>query len=213
MLGVRDLPKRSYTFQETIDYLFNLVLVGDSGVGKSCILQRFADDTYTENYMTTIGVDFKIRTVELDGKTVKLNVWDTGGQERFRAVTSSYYRGSHGVVIVYDITSKSSFDHVISWLQEVERSAPADANRLLIGNKCDVDTGRQVTTEEGQALADKLGMPFLETSAKFATNVEHSFLTMAKQIKERVGAPTAIANVEKTIHVGESKKVNMCCST
>ena len=103
--------------------MFKLLLIGDSGVGKSCLLLRFADDTYTESYISTIGVDFKIRTIELDGKTIKLQIWDTAGQERFRTITSSYYRGAHGIIIVYDVTDRDSFDSVKYWMQEVDHLA------------------------------------------------------------------------------------------
>uniref|UniRef100_A0A915I0H3 Uncharacterized protein n=1 Tax=Romanomermis culicivorax TaxID=13658 RepID=A0A915I0H3_ROMCU len=99
------------------DYLFKLLLIGDSGVGKSCLLLRFADDTYTDSYISTIGVDFKIRTIELDGKTIKLQIWDTAGQERFRTITSSYYRGAHGIIVVYDITDQVSIRTVIRGLK------------------------------------------------------------------------------------------------
>ena len=102
------------------DYLFKLLLIGDSGVGKSCLLLRFADDTYTESYISTIGVDFKIRTIELDGKTIKLQIWDTAGQERFRTLTSSYYRGCHGIILVFDVNERSSFDNLKQWLDELE---------------------------------------------------------------------------------------------
>lgn len=100
------------------DYLFKLLLIGDSGVGKSCMLLRFADDSYTESYISTIGVDFKIRTIEIEGKTVKLQIWDTAGQERFRTITSSYYRGAHGIIITYDTTDLETYKHVPYWLKE-----------------------------------------------------------------------------------------------
>ncbi|CAM0958698.1 unnamed protein product [Alopecurus aequalis] len=103
------------------DYLFKLLLIGDSSVGKSCLLLRFADDAYVDTYISTIGVDFKIRTVELDGKSVKLQIWDTAGQERFRTITSSYYRGAHGIIIVYDVTDMESFNNVKQWLSEIDR--------------------------------------------------------------------------------------------
>ncbi|KOB71946.1 Rab1 protein [Operophtera brumata] len=165
------------------DYLFKLLLIGDSGVGKSCLLLRFADDTYTESYISTIGVDFKIRTVELDGKTIKLQIWDTAGQERFRTITSSYYRGAHGIIIVYDCTDQDSFSNVKQWLEEIDRYACDNVNKLLVGNKCDL------TTKKVQ-YAEQLGIPFLETSAKNSTNVEQAFMTMAAEIKGRVGPPS-----------------------
>lgn len=169
------------------DYLFKLLLIGDSGVGKSCLLLRFADDTYTESYISTIGVDFKIRTIELEGKTVKLQIWDTAGQERFRTITSSYYRGAHGIIVVYDVTDESTFANVKQWLQEIERYACEGVNKLLVGNKADLTSSKAVDYDAAKQLADELGIPFLETSAKDATNVEQAFLTMAKQIKDRMG--------------------------
>ncbi|KAJ2614821.1 ras GTPase [Coemansia sp. RSA 1365] len=168
------------------DYLFKLLLIGDSGVGKSCLLLRFADDTYTESYISTIGVDFKIRTIELDGKTVKLQIWDTAGQERFRTITSSYYRGAHGIIVVYDVTDSETFGNVKQWLQEIDRYASEGVNKLLVGNKSDLE--RSVDFTEASEFAESLSIPFLETSAKNSSNVEKAFMTMAKQIKDRMGA-------------------------
>ena len=106
------------TIKRDYDYLFKLVLIGDSGVGKSCLLLRFADDSFTDSYISTIGVDFRFRTVTIDKKTVKLQIWDTAGQERFRTITSAYYRGAHGIIMVYDVTSEESFEHVEEWLSK-----------------------------------------------------------------------------------------------
>eukprot|EP00744_Colponema_vietnamica_P001790 GILI01002920.1.p1 GENE.GILI01002920.1~~GILI01002920.1.p1 ORF type:complete len:208 (-),score=67.56 GILI01002920.1:257-880(-) len=170
------------------DYLFKLLLIGDSGVGKSCLLLRFADDTYTESYISTIGVDFKIRTIELDGKTIKLQIWDTAGQERFRTITSSYYRGAHGIIIVYDVTDRESFNNVKQWMHEIDRYACENVNKLLVGNKSDLTSKKDVTYDEGKELADSLGIQFLETSAKNATNVEQSFILMASEIKARIAS-------------------------
>jgi len=169
------------------DYLFKLLLIGDSGVGKSCLLLRFADDTYTESYISTIGVDFKIRTIDLEGKTIKLQIWDTAGQERFRTITSSYYRGAHGIIVVYDVTDQVSFNNVKQWLQEIERYASDSVTKLLVGNKCDLTTKKVVDKDAAKEFADSKGIPFLETSAKNSTNVESAFLTMAKEIKNRMG--------------------------
>jgi Ras-related protein Rab-1A len=168
------------------DYLFKLLLIGDSGVGKSCLLLRFADNTYTDSYISTIGVDFKIRTLEIDGKTVKLQIWDTAGQERFRTITSSYYRGAHGIIVVYDVTDKVSFNNVKQWLGEIDRYACQSVNKLLVGNKADLVEKKVVDYNEAKEFAEGLQISFLETSAKSAQNVEEAFMTMTRQIKERV---------------------------
>ncbi|XP_040871128.1 ras-related protein RABD2c-like isoform X1 [Glycine max] len=134
------------------DYLFKLLLIGDSGVGKSCLLLRFADDSYLDSYISTIGVDFKIRTVEQDGKTIKLQIWDTAGQERFRTITSSYYRGAHGIIVVYDVTDQESFNNVKQWLNEIDRYASENVNKLLVGNKCDLTANKVVSYETAKVI-------------------------------------------------------------
>jgi len=197
------------------DYLFKLLLIGDSGVGKSCLLLRFADDTYTDSYISTIGVDFKIRTVDLDTKTIKLQIWDTAGQERFRTITSSYYRGAHGIIIVYDITDKESFDNVRQWLFEIDRYASESVCKLLVGNKSDLTNKRAVEYEQAKAFADELNVPFLETSAKNAANVEQAFLTMAAQIKNKMQNQPAPTMKKQPVNIGESipvKQSSGCCS-
>lgn len=197
------------------DYLFKLLLIGDSGVGKSCLLLRFADDSYQDSYISTIGVDFKIRTVEQDGKTIKLQIWDTAGQERFRTITSSYYRGAHGIIIVYDITDQGSFNNVKQWLSEINRYASGNVNKLLVGNKCDLAANRAVPYEIAKAFADEMGIPFLETSAKDATNVEQAFMIMAAAIKDRMASqPETGTRKHATVHlqgqpVGQKSS---CCS-
>ena len=138
------------------DYVFKLVLIGDSGVGKSCLLLRFADDTYTESHISTIGVDFKIRTIQLEGKTIKLQIWDTAGQERFRTITSSYYRGAHGIIVVYDTTDSETFEHVKTWLHEIDRYASENVNKLLVGNKSDLTSKRQVDTDAAKEFAGQV---------------------------------------------------------
>ncbi|XP_021747116.1 GTP-binding protein YPTM2-like [Chenopodium quinoa] len=197
------------------DYLFKLLLIGDSGVGKSCLLLRFADDSYVESYISTIGVDFKIRTVEQDGKTIKLQIWDTAGQERFRTITSSYYRGAHGIIIVYDVTDQQSFDNVKQWLNEIDRYASDNVVKILVGNKSDLTSNKVVSYETAKAFADEIGIPFLETSAKNSTNVEDAFMTMAAEIKKRVASqPASSATGPTTVPIrGQpvGQKSN-CCS-
>ncbi|CAH9096411.1 unnamed protein product [Cuscuta europaea] len=197
------------------DYLFKLLLIGDSGVGKSCLLLRFSDDTYMESYISTIGVDFKIRTVEQDGKTLKLQIWDTAGQERFRTITSSYYRGAHGIIVVYDVTDQESFKNVKQWLSEIDRYASDNVNKLLVGNKCDLADKRAVPYDTAKAFADEIGIPFLETSAKNATNVESAFMAMSAAIKERMASQPANTSKPPTVNMkGQPVAQNSgCCSS
>lgn len=201
------------TKQRDYDYLFKLVLIGDSGVGKSCLLLRFADDAFTESYISTIGVDFRFRTVKIDKKTVKLQIWDTAGQERFRTITSAYYRGADGIIMVYDVTSVDSFDHVNDWLKEVNRYASEGTCKLLVGNKSDRTADKAVTSESAKAFADELGIAFLETSAKSAKNVEEAFLTLAGElIKQREARGEG--NEEKTkvdLKDQTRRKLQGCC--
>ena len=175
--------------RQQYDFLIKLLLIGDSGVGKSCLLLRFSEDSFTTSYITTIGIDFKIRTIELDGKRVKLQIWDTAGQERFRTITTAYYRGAMGILLVYDVTDETSFDNVRNWMTQIEQHAAENVNRVLIGNKCDVSpTERAVTPAQGQKLAEEYGVPFFETSAKSNTNVEEAFTGIASDIMARMMA-------------------------
>ncbi|XP_019156198.1 PREDICTED: GTP-binding protein YPTM2-like [Ipomoea nil] len=198
------------------DYLFKLLLIGDSGVGKSCLLLRFADNSYLESYISTIGVDFKIRTVEQDGKTIKLQIWDTAGQERFRTITSSYYRGAHGIIVVYDVTDQESFNNVKQWLNEINRYASESVNKLLVGNKSDLTSQKVVATETAQAFADEIGIPFMETSAKNSSNVEQAFMAMTSTIKSRMASQPASGNARPpTVQIkGQPVKQKSagCCS-
>ena len=160
-------------------------MIGDTGVGKSCILLRFADDTFTDSYISTIGVDFRFRTVEVEKKTCKLQIWDTAGQERYRTITSAYYRGADAIVMVYDVTNKDSFRHVNDWLVEVTRYASEDTCKLLVGNKSDLASARVISSADGEKFAKELQVPFLETSAMDGTNVEKAFFNLTKALKVR----------------------------
>uniref|UniRef100_A0A3B5B7M5 small monomeric GTPase n=1 Tax=Stegastes partitus TaxID=144197 RepID=A0A3B5B7M5_9TELE len=158
---------------KTYDYLFKLLLIGDSGVGKTCVLFRFSEDAFNSTFISTIGIDFKIRTIELDGKKIKLQIWDTAGQERFRTITTAYYRGAMGIMLVYDITNEKSFDNIKNWIRNIEEHASADVERMVLGNKCDVNDKRQVSKDRGEKLALEYGIKFMETSAKANINVEN----------------------------------------
>ncbi|XP_013777954.1 ras-related protein Rab-35-like isoform X1 [Limulus polyphemus] len=163
------------------DHLFKLLIIGDSGVGKSSLLLRFADNTFTGNYITTIGVDFKIRTIEVDGERVKLQIWDTAGQERFRTITSTYYRGTHGVIVVYDVTNGESFANVKRWLHEIDQNCDV-VNRILVGNKNDDPDNKVVLKEDAQRFTDHMGIMLFETSAKDNINVEEMFNAITKMV-------------------------------
>ncbi|XP_062998934.1 ras-related protein Rab-8B-like isoform X3 [Elgaria multicarinata webbii] len=136
--------------ENTYDYLFKLLLIGDSGVGKTCLLFRFTEDDFNNTFISTIGIDFKIRTIELDGKKIKLQIWDTAGQERFRTITTAYYRGAMGIMLVYDITNEKSFDNIENWITNVKEHASSDVEGMILGNKCDMNEKRQVSKEKGE---------------------------------------------------------------
>jgi len=168
------------------DYLIKLLLIGDSGVGKSCLLLRFSDDSFTPSFITTIGIDFKIRTIDLEGKRIKLQIWDTAGQERFRTITTAYYRGAMGILLVYDVTDEKSFNNIRNWIRNIEQHATESVNKILIGNKCDMVEKKVVDSTRGKALADEYSIKYLETSAKNSINVDEAFITLAKDIKKRL---------------------------
>lgn len=161
--------------QMDYDYLFKIIIIGDSGIGKSSILFRFTDDVYNESYISTIGVDFKIKTIFINGKIIKLQIWDTAGQERFRTITTSYYRGSHMIFVCYDTTDRQTFLNVEDWIKEIKKYANHNVKVILCGTKSDLKIKRQVGYEEGKTLADKHGFDFYETSAKNNVGVTELF--------------------------------------
>jgi len=172
--------------KKEFDYSFNLVLIGDSGVGKSSVLLRFAEDSFRQDFSATIGVDYRVRTTVINNKTVKLQIWDTAGQEQFRTITAAYYRKADGIITVFDVTNSESFDDVESWLTEANMHIVPNTYiaKLLVGNKADLADKRQVSTQTAQQFADKLKIQYLETSAKTATNIEAAFMTIAKELVE-----------------------------
>eukprot|EP01098_Paradermamoeba_levis_P014319 TRINITY_DN6791_c0_g3_i1.p1 TRINITY_DN6791_c0_g3~~TRINITY_DN6791_c0_g3_i1.p1 ORF type:complete len:226 (+),score=44.28 TRINITY_DN6791_c0_g3_i1:201-878(+) len=167
-------------------FVFKFVVVGDSGVEKSCLLLRFTDKKFLTTHDLTIGVEFGAKNIDLNGKTVKVQIWDTAGQESFRSITRSYYRGSAAALLVYDVTCKDSFTHLQTWWEEARERSKPNVTLVLIGNKADLENRRAVSTSEAQEFAKKHGLFFLETSAKTAANVDEAFVATAKQIYHKI---------------------------
>ncbi|KAI9477927.1 MAG: GTP-binding protein [Benjaminiella poitrasii] len=173
------------------DYLFKLVLIGDSGVGKSNLLSRFTTNEFSLESKSTIGVEFATKNIEIEKQSIKAQIWDTSGQERYRAITGAYYRGAVGALVVYDITRRNSFQNISHWLKELREHADSKIVIMLVGNKVDLsETSRAVTTEEGVDLAQQDGFLFMETSALDATNVENAFEKVFMTIFDNLPAKT-----------------------
>jgi len=170
------------------DIQLKLLMLGDSGVGKSCLVLRFANENKSKiESLPTIGIDFKIKRVTIGDKRLKLQIWDTAGQERYRTITTSYYRGSQGILLVYDITDKNSFSSIRNWVSQIKQHADANVVKILIGNKSDMQISRQVSYAEGEELAREFNMKFFETSAQQDVNVELAFMTIATDVYENLG--------------------------
>ncbi|KAH3762276.1 RAB GTPase protein 1A [Pelomyxa schiedti] len=172
------------------DYTFKILIIGDCGVGKSCLLLKFTEDRFTNTFVSTIGADYKSRTVQCNSKKIQLDIWDTAGQERFQTITSSFYRGGHGILIVYDVNDVVSFNNVQQWLQETDRYSAANVSKMLIGNKNDLSSKGAVKYHTAKELADGRGIPFMETSAKTGTNVQQAFMKLTQTILSNLENPT-----------------------
>lgn len=201
------MAKKSY------DLLFKLLLIGDSGVGKTCILFRFSDDAFNTTFISTIGIDFKIKTIELQGKKIKLQIWDTAGQERFHTITTSYYRGAMGIMLVYDITSTKTFDNIAKWLRNIDEHANEDVEKMILGNKCDVEDKRAVSKEKGEMIAREHGIRFMETSAKANINIENAFYELAQAILTKTCGREQTEALDRIPLEGRSERQsgNRCC--
>mmetsp|Transcript_2697 Transcript_2697/g.2827 ORF Transcript_2697/g.2827 Transcript_2697/m.2827 type:complete len:206 (-) Transcript_2697:201-818(-) len=167
-------------------FLFKYIIIGDTGVGKSCLLLQFTDKRFQPVHDLTIGVEFGARLINIDNEQIKLQIWDTAGQESFRSITRSYYRDAAGALLVYDITRRDSFLHLTRWLEEAKQNGNPSMTIMLIGNKSDLEHRRAVSTKEGEEFALKNGLIFLETSAKTAANVEAAFIKTAENIYEKI---------------------------
>jgi len=192
--------------------MLKLLLIGDSGVGKSCLLSRFTDKKLDTTFISTIGIDFKVRHVSVDGNPVKLELWDTAGQERFRSITNAYYRGAMGIIIVYDVTNSESFKAIKVWLDNIQRLASDGVAKMVIANKIDLKDRRVVTTEEGKALAQEAKLPYYETSAKSGSGVEESFMTFVTEIARQRREKRQKALLKNGLNLDMKKpQVKKCC--
>ena len=177
------ITKEKSYLSKHYDDLFKLVIIGDSGVGKSCILLRFADDTFTENYYSTIGVDFRFKCVDIGERKCKLQIWDTAGQERFKTVTSAYYRGADGIIIVFDQTDKESFNNVQNWIDDISKYSTEEPSKIIIANKEDIsDERKSVKMEDIAELEKKTGLEVIKTSAKTGENIDYAFKKLTQKL-------------------------------
>ena len=191
------------------DHLFKILIIGESGVGKTCFLLRYAENSFVANHLLTIGIDFKIKVIEIEGKSIKLQIWDTAGQDRFRTITKTYYKGSHGVILVCDVCDERSFGNVKNWVNQIEQNAKSSICKVLVGNKCD-KAERVITEEQGRKLAEEYNMKFYETSAKTGQNVEEAFTYLTGEIlkiyKNKEGHTGGV-----TLNGKDDKEHQGCC--
>ena len=202
--------------EKEYDYIFKVLLVGNSDVGKSSLILRYVDQIWNDVFVPTIGVDFKVKSLEIENKSIKLQIWDTAGQERFRNVISSYFKGAHGILLIFDITSRDSFKELENWLAEVEKNASTQILKILIGNKCDLEEEREISKDEGEAFAMRNGMQYIETSAKINTNVNEAFEALSKIMVEYYSKKRSAINENKTIKMNKgpdltTQKKKKCC--
>ena len=203
--------------QNDYEFIFKVLLLGNSNVGKSSLFLRFVDDIWNDTFVPTIGVDFKIKTFDIDEKKIKMQIWDTAGQERFKNIIASYYRGAHGILLIYDVTDKDSFKNLSNWLIEIEKNASKNVLKVLIGNKADLEDKRVISFNQGKDFADAYGLKFIETSAKKNMNVNEAFETLGRELM-KAGTDKKINNKKenKTISVTKAQDLNapqreVCC--
>jgi small GTP-binding protein len=168
-----------------IDAKYKILILGDSTVGKTCFLTRYTDNTFQEEYLASIGMDYKIKSYEKeDGNSIKLYIWDTAGQDRFRSITRNYYKGADGIILIYDITNEESFNNVKHWINSIKEEAPDKVVIILVGNKVDDEENRKIKKENGEKISQEFKLPFFECSAKADINVNSAFEALIKKLIE-----------------------------
>ena len=194
---------------------FKILLIGDLGVGKSCVILRYVEGDFPGNIMSSIGVDFKTKQIDLDDRLIKLQIWDTAGHEKFRTITTSYYKSAHAIIILYDITQKASFDHIRNWITEIDKFGKQGVLKVIVGNKLDMENNRKITKEAAKNLALKYGIKLWEVSAKDNTNIEEMFLDTIKTLLEKNSkiiseGSSMVTNIQLNKNV-KNKKNKKCC--
>ena len=188
--------------------VYKVLLLGDSTVGKTCFLMKYTDKTFQDIHMATIGLDYRLRSMKLkSGKSIKLQIWDTAGQDRFRAITKNYYKGSHGIILIYDITNTQSFENVKTWVNQIREEASSNVIIYIAGNKVDMEDERKVDRDDGEKLAEELGFPFVETSAKNGININETFEDLVERIDKVYGNTPQKPNKNK-LYKAKGRK---CC--
>ena len=193
------------------DYLFKVLLLGDSGVGKSSLILRYTEETFNSKLVNSIGVDFKMKKKEVDGKVIKVQIWDTAGHERFRSITYSYYRGANAIIIVFDLSDKKSFISITEWLKQIEKHANENVFKFLVGNKSDLEEGRKVTYEEAKQYADEHELPYIETSAKEGININELFDESIKSFLTNNKSFGGGKNIKLNSQSTNSSERSLCC--
>jgi Ras-related protein Rab-1A len=203
--------------EQDYEFIFKVLLIGNSNVGKSSLFLKFVDDIWNDTFVPTIGVDFKIKTFEIDSSKIKMQIWDTAGQERFKNIIASYYRGAHGILLLYDVTDKDSFKNLSNWLIEIEKNSSKNVIKVLIGNKTDLEDKRVISQNQGKDFADTYGLKFIETSVKKNINVKEAFETLGRELMAASGDKRITKEKpNKKISVSKAQDLNVqkqggCC--
>jgi small GTP-binding protein len=188
------------------DHIFKVLIIGDSSVGKTCFLLRYSDDTFVDNHISTIGLDYKLKMLDIDNKLIKMQIWDTAGQDRFRAITKNYYKGSHGIILMFDLTSQDSFNNIKNWLTQIKDNTNEKIKIILVGNKCDAINRRVIDKEKAEKLAKDFDLKYIEASAKDNLNVNETFIFLSKEIYNVMEK-----NSKNEFGLSKGKKKSKCC--